>query len=364
MMAFIRAMNNDIMENLQQIGGLSILTIKKKEAVNSKETRNFSRSSQLKIQEGEYILEQLPYTKTLLLQEQVPWGKIHSGNKSTYARIMAVGPDHERIYNINIDKGRPFTIDDHSQKRNVCLIGIRLSNRLFTEHSSPVGRELIVNNAKFTIVGLIKTDDEFERNAHTMLFPYSLYAFRFGGQSGKIDEITIELKNSSFVEQAIRDIKQILLQKHRGIEDFEIESNLTKIAEAKKASSGLKILTLCIAGISLTVGCISIMNIMFAAIGDRIREIGIHKAIGATPGDIFLQFIIEATMLCFVGGIPGMIFGGCITLFPRGFFPFNPSLSSHDYFLAVGFTVFAGIASGLTPAIIAAKMKPTETLKY
>jgi putative ABC transport system permease protein len=119
-----------------------------------------------------------------------------------------------------------------------------------------------------------------------------------------------------------------------------------------------------IAVITLLVGGISIMNIMFATIGDRIREIGIRKALGAKSSDVFMQFLIEAVTLCMVGGFPGLLLGTSVTLLPEGVFPFIPRLAAIDYTIAVIFTILAGVCSGMVPAMRAADMEPVDALRY
>ena len=103
---------------------------------------------------------------------------------------------------------------------------------------------------------------------------------------------------------------------------------------------------------------------MFATIGDRIREIGIRKALGARRDDLFMQFVTEAILVCIVGGCPGMLIGLGVTLFPQGTFPFNPQLTVGDYGLALFFTIVSGVLSGVLPALRAAGMEPVEALRY
>jgi ABC-type antimicrobial peptide transport system permease subunit len=166
------------------------------------------------------------------------------------------------------------------------------------------------------------------------------------------------------IEQAKKEITNQMRILHRGVEDFELEVNQDKINEMKNASLGMKILLSAIAVISLVAGGVSIMNIMFATIEDRIREIGVRKALGARKADIFMQFIIEAVLISFVGGFLGMFLGSVITFLPESVFPIKPFLNLSDYLIALGFTLLAGVASGLFPALKAAKMQPVEALRY
>jgi putative ABC transport system permease protein len=106
------------------------------------------------------------------------------------------------------------------------------------------------------------------------------------------------------------------------------------------------------------------MNIMFAVIGDRIREIGLRKALGARRSDLFMQFIVESILLCFVGALPGMLAGSLAAWLPPELFPMDPFLLWRDYVAALGFTLGVGFAAGLFPALRAANMRPIEALQY
>jgi putative ABC transport system permease protein len=132
----------------------------------------------------------------------------------------------------------------------------------------------------------------------------------------------------------------------------------------RNARKGFTVLLWCIAAITLLVGGISIMNIMFATIGERIREIGTRKALGARASDVFVQFIFEAILVCLAGGLPGMLMGTAITLAPEGLFPYEPELRAAASVFPMGFTVAAGVISGMFPALHAAGMEPVEALAY
>jgi ABC-type antimicrobial peptide transport system permease subunit len=361
--AFIRGIDKDIRSNMEEIGGLGIITIREKDGATTEERQLYKRSNGLNLKEIEEITESMLYVKCILPQKEIRRTPVFSSGKSSFARLKAVNEHYLRAYNYTIESGIPFSYQDHQQKRNVCIIGKRVSERLFG-NEPPVGKKLTFLNQQFEIIGTIKTTDNFSWKAAEVLFPYSLYVYRFSSKSERLDQIPIELTNSDYTEKAIIEISHLLKQKHRGTEDFEIESNQSKIQEMRSTSVGIKVLLTTIAAITLIMGGISIMNIMFAAIGDRIREIGLRKALGAQKYDIFLQFIIEAIMLCFVGGLPGLLLGSSVTFFPQGFFPFEPTLYMSDYILAVMFTIAAGILSGLSPAIKASNMQPVDALRY
>jgi putative ABC transport system permease protein len=343
---------------------LNIITIKKKNASTDTEKLLFNNSSGLKLSEIEEISTSLPYIKSTLPIIDIPWEMAKVAGKNTYVKPFAISQSYLRAYNYKVQEGRPFINTDYTEKLSVCLIGIRIVKELFPTDLSAIGKTITLLNHTFTIVGIIETYDQFSYKAIQFLFPYSLYTSRFGPKDDFLDEIAVELNTTDFAEKACIDFTRLLKQKHRGIEDFEVESNQTKIQEMRSASTGIKVLLTSISVITLLIGGISIMNIMFAAIGDRIREIGVRKALGARRSDIFMQFIIEAIMVSFVGGLPGLLIGGCVVFFPPGVFPYTPTLSFVDYGLAVVFTLVSGIISGMSPAFRASTMQPVEALRF
>jgi putative ABC transport system permease protein len=151
---------------------------------------------------------------------------------------------------------------------------------------------------------------------------------------------------------------------HRGVVDFSVETNVEKLKDMEATNAGIQVVLAAIALISLCVGSISIMNTMFGTIGDRIREIGLRKALGARRRDLFTQFLIEAVLLSAVGGVPGILLGAAFTLFPAGTFPFEPALTALDYTITILFIVVAGLSSGVFPALKAANMEPVDALRY
>jgi putative ABC transport system permease protein len=198
-----------------------------------------------------------------------------------------------------------------------------------------------------------------------VLIPFTLYETHFRRNAReRVDEVIFMLKDNRYVRRVQSELLHAYRRYHRGAEDVQIETSLDKIKDMEAASWGLKVVFWAIAAISLVVGGISIMNIMFATIGNRIREIGLRKALGAQPLDVFLQYLIEAILISCVGGIPGMLLGACINFTPPGIFPYDPRLQAGDFVLAISFIIAAGIVSGLFPALKASRMQPVEALRY
>ncbi|MFP4163891.1 MAG: ABC transporter permease [Chitinispirillaceae bacterium] len=360
--SFIRAMDNDIKQNLERIGGLKIITITKKEAMTPEESRKFQRSPGLELSDAHKLASQFSYIKSILPQIDFRARARYRTNVH-WAHAFAVSPNHLKVYNYEIGPGTPFTPRHHARKEQVCIIGQSASRRLFG-NENPLDKTVWLRNKPFTVTGIIHTEDKHSWRARQILIPFSSYNYLFQKRPGNIDEIALEISQSDLVTRATQELHQALVSMHRGVDDIEISANHVKIEEMKTANAGINVLLGSIALISLLVGGISIMNIMFATIGDRIREIGIRKALGAQGSDILTQFIIEAIMLCLVGGIPGMALGAVITLVPAELLPIKPLLTISDYALGVGFTLIVGVLSGLFPALKAAGMQPVDALRY
>lgn len=363
-LAFVRAMDENIRKNMERIGGLNLLTLKTVEPVTVEEKVFFQRSPGLTIKDGEVLVCENENITGIIKEKDLRWQYITLEGNHGGGHLKAVDTNYINIYNYRIGKGRSFTRFDFEGRKPVCIIGPRLVERLWEKSGDPIGKNLTVKSLTFEIVGILDSEGMRSRRDMECLIPYSVYEKKIGGKGGKVDELALilsKIDNITQIEEYIEDRIQTL---HRGVKDVETETNADKIKEMKSASAGIQILLWAIAGISLLVGGISIMNIMFATIGDRIREIGIRKALGAKKLDIFIQFIIEAILVCSVGGSPGIITGTLITLVPPGTFPFNPQLTISDYSLAFGFTVLSGFISGFVPALKAAQMQPIEALRY
>jgi putative ABC transport system permease protein len=363
-LSFVRAMDDDVQANMKRIGGLDVITVKAIEPVTREEKMAAQRSPGLSVKEVESITHEFPSIQSVLCYRSLGWERFAAGGK--HSGGLPVATDHLGfdVYNYEVGEGRMFSPQELQRGAFVCLIGERLAKRLFNKPRDALGKTVTFASLPFRVIGLIHTDNAYNRRGMECLIPYTVYRDRLGGLNATVDEIPIKLISASAADVIQRGLTRRLQGLHRGVLDFEVEINRDKINEMQAASYGMKILLWSIAMISLIVGAISIMNIMFATIGDRIREIGIRKALGAQRIDVFTQFIIEAVLVCLVGGIPGMLIGAGITLMPSGVFPFTPRLDVMDYGIAVGFTVCAGFFSGLFPAIKAANMQPVEALQY
>ncbi len=363
-LSFIRALDDDVRQSMERVGGLDVLVIKTKEPITPEERIRFKHAPELTFDQVSGLLDRLPNLKSVIRMESPGWRRVTSSGKSSGARVYGVDLSYLSAYNYEIELGRSFTDEDMELVRPVCIIGKRLAERLFGETGDPLGNDVVLESTPFTVIGTIHTSGMHNRRSMEMLFPYSVYRQKFGGVTGGVEEVSVVVKDTRQVDVTARKLVRNMTALHRGVENVEVEISKDKIKEMRTAQMGMQILLWSIALISLLVGGVSVMNIMFATIGDRIREIGLRKALGARRSDIFMQFIIESTLLCFVGGLPGMLLGAAITLAPENMFPMIPRLTVPDYALGVAFIVFSGLMSGMVPAFKAARMEPVTALRY
>jgi len=363
-LSFVRAMDDDLKRSLESIGGLGIITVRAVDPANKNEKIAFQRSGGLTVEEIEQVTKGMTSIESVLPQADMHWNSIKAGGREQWGSVTAVSYFHNKAYNYDVSEGRWFTREEMERQTPACIIGADIAAKVFGSGANPVGEAVTIRSVPFTIVGVIKSESIYEQRSRETLIPYAVYTSRFSGLKRRVEDIAVLLKDSRFAETAQAELTFRLSGLHRGVKDFAVEINKDKIREKKAASLGMKIILWSIALISVLVGGVSIMNIMFATIGDRIREIGVRKALGAQRHDIFIQFVIEAVIVCCVGGIPGMVLGAGVTLFPPGVFPFNPRLTIQDYSLAFFCTVAAGLIAGIFPAIKAADMEPVEALRY
>ena len=363
-MTFLRAMKSMVMEDMARMGGITVMKINKVEPQTAEEVLEFQRSEGLKYTELVELEKLIPGIETIMPEEDLHWKYLSVGGKGIGCRINAVVPEYHTVYDFNVAVGRHFTRQDYDQRSRVCIIGNQVANQLFGDSTKALGKRISFDANNYEIIGVFTTKDKNDRRGRECHILYSVYLSTYGGLYKRPDEVAIKVRSVDDIRAVKLAIETHLLRMHRGIRDFAVEANEDKIKEMENASLGITVVIGSIAFISLCVGSISIMNIMFGTIGDRIREIGIHKALGAKKIDVFLQFLTEAVLLSFVGGLPGMVLGSTLTLFPEGTFPFTPELSVIDFVIATLFIFFAGVGSGLFPALKAADMEPIEALQY
>jgi len=285
---------------------------------------------------------------------------VKNESKSRQSYIYGTTPSYAEVLNQKIVEGKFFTESQVSSQRRVCVIGKTIVDNLFKGQSA-IGKRLSVEGQKFLVVGVLEAKGKSmgEDNDNIVIVPVTTAQTFFGKTT--IDRIAIQSPSSDKVDETKRFVTR-MLRRRLNEEDFRVSDQKDVLETLQKVMGILKTALGGIAGISLLVGGIGIMNIMLVTVTERTREIGIRKAIGARESDILIQFIIESIVLSGAGGVAGILvgYGGAVLL--RKFLP--SSITLWSIILAFGFSVFVGVFFGVYPASKAAKMDPIEALRY
>lgn len=291
-------------------------------------------------------------------------------NKNTDVNIIGTTPNFLIVRDFEVAQGRFFSDVDMKRSNQVAVLGGKLANRLFG-NSNPVGQQLRIKNASFQVIGVLETKGsslgvDYDDAA---LIPVFTMANRIVGRTSpyglELSYIVASAKNADSVDAAVFQITNLLRQRHKlvGEDDFTIRTQKDALQTVGQISSALTIMLAAIAGISLFVGGIGIMNIMLVSVTERTQEIGLRKAIGATEQDILLQFIIESVIVSAIGGLVGTAVGVSGIMLVAALTPLEAAVSPIAIMTAVGVSGGIGLFFGVVPARRAAKLDPIVALR-
>jgi putative ABC transport system permease protein len=306
------------------------------------------------------------------------YAQVVAGGENLNSLVAGITPEAEWVDNYAAAQGSFITESDYRARSRVAVLGSEVANTLFGE-MDPVGQSIRIAGRQFQVIGVLKSRGTgFGFEDMRVYIPLStLYstvaASQAGSRGNSVDMISVQVESSDKLESADQEITAILRDTHNIREgeddDFRV-LNIASVAEQVTQVLGIIQLVLAgIAGISLLVGGIGIMNIMLVSVTERIREIGLRKAVGAKRRDILVQFLIEAATLGLCGGAVGVGLGWIIVKIMSVVatdlgFPFAARLPGNAIMLAVGVSILVGLASGLYPAIRAARLDPIESLRH
>ena len=306
-------------------------------------------------------------------------GEATFGGQQTSSPLIGVTPAYFQVRNVNLAEGEFITEEHLLGRASVVLLGPEVAETLFGHTDGITGETVRINGQPFRVIGVLesKGGGEFGSEDNQMIVPLTTAKARlFGpksGQSGdRVDAIYVQAAGADLVSQAIEEIAQILRTRHRitdETDDFTIFTQQDLLTEAETITNVLTIFLGGIAGISLLVGGIGIMNIMLVSVTERTHEIGLRKAIGARKRDILTQFLTESSLLSLIGGMIGILFGWLISLIvgqiaAANNAPFTPVVGLDAILLATIFSAAIGLFFGIYPANRAAGLEPVEALRY
>ena len=295
-------------------------------------------------------------------------GQIVYANKNWNTQVEGVDVDYAAIRSLYPEAGRFFNPDEVKSRDKVALLGPTVARELFGE-GNPLGETIKINLMNFKVIGVLpaKGANAFRDQDDTVIIPITTAMYRVFGKE-YVDSIYVETKNPALMDEAQSAVSGLIIRQHRlkkNEEDsFQIR-NMSDIRNALEATTKTMSLLLgAIAAISLLVGGIGIMNIMLVSVTERTREIGLRKAIGANNKDILAQFLIEAILMSFIGGLAGILLGSGMAILITILAGWAVKVSLASIILAVAFSLIVGVAFGIWPAQKASKLDPIEALRY
>jgi putative ABC transport system permease protein len=286
---------------------------------------------------------------------------------------LAVNQSYLDIRGLVLAKGRFISDMDAENRHQVCVLGGNLAKRIGT--GSELGLIIHFDNDPYRVVGILQSRGKVQRETlpvalrdfdNTVFTPLEKtnQAYISSGSDGEFSEIIIKITDTDLIDSVSLAVRRALLWQRDGIENFELIVPKELLSQARQAQRLFNIVLGSIAGISLLVGGIGIMNIMLANVSERTMEIGIRRAVGANRNHIVAQFLGESILLTFIGGILGIILGSIAALTVNLFIQWNTSTSLWAIMLAMFMSIGVGIISGIYPAVKAATMNPVEALRH
>ncbi len=395
MLAIGNGAQAEIMEQIKMVGVNNIIVSPKKTQdnntdTNDEESENDAFSPGLSLADAESIKELIPSVKAVCPIISFKYGTMRNG-KSQPVNLEGTSNDYFSLFNINLENGSFFNPVHAFRGDPVCIIGNSVKQKFFNQED-PIGQQIRCGNVWLTIIGVVEkqnfntssdealsvssTDNKIFIPIKTMLTRYKNRTLITENQLinssnesnnnktlNQIDKIIIQVDETHHLTATSDIISRMLLRRHNGIPDFDISIPELLLKQQQRTKNVFNVVLGAIAGISLIVGGIGIMNIMLASVMERIREIGTRQAIGASRKDIVIQFLAESTLISITGGIVGIILGIVLAKIISSAFDIKTIISFTSVIIAFGVSVIIGITFGYLPARNAAEKDPVESLR-
>jgi len=358
-----------IQASIQSIGSNLILVMPGfSRGVGSQVSSGRGSAQTLTQEDADAIIKEITLAKAVAPEISRRYQVTASG-KNTNTQVVGTVSSYPDVRNVQLDTGSFISDQNVRSLSKVAVLGPTTASDLFGEGNNPIGKTIRINKVDFKIIGLnrAKGGTGFGSQDDIIFVPLST-AQRFLAGDAYVTTISVEADNQNDMTAIQQQITDLLLQRHNisnvQLADFQVLNQQDIVATASTVTNTFTILLASIAGISLIVGGIGIMNMMLTTVTERTREIGLRKAIGARKKDISAQFLAESVMLTFFGGFMGIILGWLLAFLVSQFAGIPTSVSITSILLAFGVSAAIGIIFGYYPARRAAGLNPIEALRY
>ncbi len=284
---------------------------------------------------------------------------VEANNKKEFAYLRGVNEDFFKLRNVKVIAGRQFSSPENQSKVKVAVLGYSVAKKLFESPENALGKTVRIEKQRFKVIGVSEKKGNSEEDLSIVVPFRSTYGTINPDKT--LWGINLGVESEKDIETAKKKTKDALLKRYDE-DKFTVSEQAEILSTINQIFNVLNIVLVAIGSISLVVGGIGIMNIMYASVTERIKEIGIRRAIGATEQDILVQFMAESVLLSAFGGIAGLLIAIGIVAAVRPFFPLSINLIA--VIVAVGVSSIIGVFFGVFPARRAAKLPPIEAIRY
>ena len=369
MLAIGQGSKKSIQANIAEMGSNMIMIRPGQDKGPGGARQDASEMQSLKLKDYETLVEQSKYLAAISPSVSAS-GQFINGNNNTPSSIYGISPDYLEIRQLKVEDGEMFTEDDIKTSAKVCLVGKTVADNLFTNGEDPVGKVIRYKNIPFRIIGVLKSKgyNSFGMDQDDMvLAPYTTVMKRILSVT-YLQGINASAITEEMTDVAINEVSTLLRSNHKlkeaDVDDFTIRSQQEMAEMMNSTSDTMTILLLVVACISLIVGGIGIMNIMYVSVTERTKEIGLRMSVGARGIDILNQFLIESVLLSVTGGIIGVIVGVGAAVGINVFAHWPIQIQPWSVLLSFAVCSATGIFFGWYPAKKAACSDPIEAIRY
>lgn len=307
---------------------------------------------------------------TAIVPEMQQQYQVKYGNRNANLSIIGTTANYADVHQYTVPFGRMFSPGDEAARKRYAVLGAAVPDMLGGDPAGLINQTVLINARAFEIVGVLSAKGAGGGMANPdeqIYIPLQTARYRLVG-SDRLRTITVQVAANVPLQQGMIDIERVLRREHKippgGNNDFQIRDQRAILSTQAEATAVFTYLLAGIAAVSLVVGGIGIMNIMLVSVTERTREIGVRKALGATRKNILLQFLIEALVLCLLGGTVGILLGVGAAMALSAFMQWNTVISVPAITVSFGFSAVIGLLFGLWPAKRAAALDPIDALRY